>query len=120
MIQLEDFDPSLKNRWWLEGTNISSNIYVIDGGKMLIDTGNFEGPPSQLDEEIDISKIEKIIPTRQEPRQNGGQGLDRSGKGARGIARAPLPCEISKGAFARKRDTPISGSPLSHSAADPI
>jgi hydroxyacylglutathione hydrolase len=63
MILLEDYDPKLKNWWWIEGTDISSNMYLFDDGKVLVDTGNFEGLASQIDEEFDVSKIEKILLT---------------------------------------------------------
>lgn len=63
MILLEDYDPALKNWWWVEGTDLSSNVYLLNDGKVLIDTGNAEGLVSRLDEEFDVSKIEKIILT---------------------------------------------------------
>jgi hydroxyacylglutathione hydrolase len=63
MILLEDYDPALRNCWWLEGTRISSNIYLIDDGRVMIDTGNFQGMVKEIDEELDPSKIEKVILT---------------------------------------------------------
>jgi glyoxylase-like metal-dependent hydrolase (beta-lactamase superfamily II) len=70
MICLGTWDPAFRDIWFIEGSSTlgsepqaTSNVYVLDEGRVLIDTGNISELAWFIDEEFDVSRVEKVIIT---------------------------------------------------------
>jgi glyoxylase-like metal-dependent hydrolase (beta-lactamase superfamily II) len=63
MISLGDYLQEFQHFYWIEEEGISSNIYVLAEGKVLIDSGNMPGIPRQIDEKFPLNGIEAIFIT---------------------------------------------------------
>jgi hydroxyacylglutathione hydrolase len=74
MIYLGEYDPRLEGIWWLEEAGMSSNVYVLDEGRTLIDAGNFFGMLHELSQEFDISLLENLFITHCHFDHVGGMG----------------------------------------------
>ena len=74
MIYLGEYDPRLEGIWWLEEAGMSSNVYVLNEGRTLIDAGNFYGMLHELSEVFDISLLEQLFITHCHFDHVGGMG----------------------------------------------
>lgn len=74
MIHLKEYDPALEGMWWIEERGTSSNIFVLDEGRLLIDAGNFYGMVQELGEYFNPNNIEKLIITHSHFDHVGGIG----------------------------------------------
>ena len=63
MISLGDYLQEFQDFYWIEEEGISSNVYLLAGGKVLIDTGNTPSMPRQIDENFPVHGIEAIFIT---------------------------------------------------------
>jgi glyoxylase-like metal-dependent hydrolase (beta-lactamase superfamily II) len=69
MISLEVLDPAFSDIWFIQGSipqgedQETSNIYVLDEGRVVIDTGNISELAWYIDKHFPVGKIEKIIIT---------------------------------------------------------
>lgn len=69
MISLEVLDPAFSDIWFIQGSipqgedQETSNIYVLDEGRVVIDTGNISELAWYIDAKFPVAKIEKIIIT---------------------------------------------------------
>lgn len=69
MISLEVLDPAFSDVWFIQGSipqgedQETSNIYVLDEGRVVIDTGNISELAWYIDKHFPVGKIEKIIIT---------------------------------------------------------
>lgn len=63
MISLGDYAQEFRDFFWIEEEGISSNVYVLAGGKVLVDAGNMPGIPQQIDEVFPVHGIEAIFIT---------------------------------------------------------
>ena len=63
MIDLSEFRKDLPSVWMIEEESSSSNVYLLDEGKTLIDAGNLINISRKIDEKFDTKKIEKIFLT---------------------------------------------------------
>jgi glyoxylase-like metal-dependent hydrolase (beta-lactamase superfamily II) len=66
---LGEFNPDFSDVWFIEGSvpqgedQETSNIYVLDEGRVVIDTGNISELAWFIDEHFPVGKIEKVIIT---------------------------------------------------------
>jgi glyoxylase-like metal-dependent hydrolase (beta-lactamase superfamily II) len=74
MIHLGEYDPRLEGIWWVEEAGMSSNVYVLDEGRTLVDAGNFYGMLHELSGEFDISRLERLFITHCHFDHVGGMG----------------------------------------------
>ncbi|MCL4500686.1 MAG: MBL fold metallo-hydrolase [Deltaproteobacteria bacterium] len=74
MIHLGEYDPKLEGVWWVEEAGMSSNVYVLNEGRTLIDAGNFYGMLHELSEVFDISLLEQLFITHCHFDHVGGMG----------------------------------------------
>jgi glyoxylase-like metal-dependent hydrolase (beta-lactamase superfamily II) len=74
MIHLTEYDPRLEGIWWVEESGMSSNVYVLDEGRTLIDAGNYYGMLAELSQEFDISLLERLFLTHCHFDHVGGMG----------------------------------------------
>jgi hydroxyacylglutathione hydrolase len=74
MIYLGEYDPKLEGIWWLEEAGMSSNVYVLDEGRTLIDAGNFYGLLHELSQQFDMSLLENLFLTHCHYDHVGGMG----------------------------------------------
>lgn len=69
MISLEILDPAFADIWFIEGSvpegedEETSNIYVLDEGRVVIDTGNISELAWYINEHFPVGKVEKVIIT---------------------------------------------------------
>ena len=69
MISLEILDPAFADIWFIEGSahqsedEETSNIYVLDEGRVVIDTGNISELAWYINEHFPVANVEKIIIT---------------------------------------------------------
>ena len=69
MISLEILDPAFADIWFIEGSipegedEETSNIYVLDEGRVVIDTGNISELGWYINEHFPVGKVEKVIIT---------------------------------------------------------
>ena len=69
MISLEILDPAFADIWFIEGSvpegedEETSNIYVLDEGRVVIDTGNISELAWYINEHFPVAKVEKVIIT---------------------------------------------------------
>ncbi len=63
MIDLSQFRDDLKDIWMIDEESSSSNVYLLDGGKTLIDAGNLVNISDKIEEKFDTAKIERIFLT---------------------------------------------------------
>ena len=50
MIHLGEYDPLLEGIWWVEEAGMSSNVYILNEGRTLIDAGNYYGILQRADQ----------------------------------------------------------------------
>jgi hydroxyacylglutathione hydrolase len=74
MIHLGDYDAKLEGIWWVQEAGMSCNVYVLDGGRTLIDAGNFYGMLHELSQEFDISRLQHLFLTHCHFDHVGGMG----------------------------------------------
>ncbi len=74
MIHLGEYDPLLVGIWWVEEAGMSSNVYVLNEGRTLIDAGNFYGILHELSDVFDLSLLEQIFITHCHFDHVGGMG----------------------------------------------
>jgi glyoxylase-like metal-dependent hydrolase (beta-lactamase superfamily II) len=74
MIHLGEYDPKLEGIWWVEEAGMSSNVYVLNEGRTLIDAGNFYGMLHEMSEVFDLSLLEQIFITHCHFDHVGGMG----------------------------------------------
>lgn len=63
MISLGDYLQEFQDFYWIEEEGLSSNVYVLAGGKVLIDSGNMPDIPRRIDELYPLHGIEAIFIT---------------------------------------------------------
>lgn len=63
MISLGQYLQEFEDFYWIEEEGISSNVYILSGGKVLIDCGNMPGIPRQIDKKFPLDAIEAIFIT---------------------------------------------------------
>lgn len=63
MISLGDYLQEFQDFYWIEEEGISSNVYMLAGGKVLVDCGNVPGMARQIDETFPLHEIEAIFIT---------------------------------------------------------
>ncbi|MHB8067326.1 MAG: MBL fold metallo-hydrolase [Desulfobaccales bacterium] len=74
MIHLTEYDPRLEGIWWVEESGMSSNVYVLDEGRTMIDAGNYYGMLHELSDEFDLSLMERLFLTHCHFDHVGGMG----------------------------------------------
>lgn len=72
MICLGDYLPEFQSFYWIEEEGISSNVYVLGEGKVVVDAGNMPGIPRQIDEHFPLHGIEAIFITHHHFDHMGG------------------------------------------------
>lgn len=63
MISLGNYLEEFRDFFWIEEEGISSNVYILAGGKVMVDAGNMPGIPQQIDEVFPVHEIEAIFIT---------------------------------------------------------
>lgn len=69
MYSLEELNPEFSDIWFIEGSTPdgepqeTSNIYILDEGKVVIDTGNISELGWYIQERFPVGQIEKVIIT---------------------------------------------------------
>ncbi len=63
MKHLGDKDSRLNGIYWIEDAGPCSAVYVLDGGRTLIDAGNMYGLIDEIEDLVSPEKIERVILT---------------------------------------------------------
>ncbi len=63
MINLSEYNKAIKYIYMIPEESCSSNIYLLDNGRTLIDAGNLSDILRRINDKFDASKIERIFLT---------------------------------------------------------
>ncbi|HDM78081.1 MAG TPA: MBL fold metallo-hydrolase [Deltaproteobacteria bacterium] len=63
MEHLGDKNPRLNGIYWISDAGPCCGVYVLDGGRTLIDAGNMYGLIDEIQDLTDPRKIERVILT---------------------------------------------------------